>query len=55
MGEHADGSIRHVPGVAGTLQREGEGEHPVVHPIAKRLFDHSELLGELVTASRDFC
>ena len=41
-------------GVAGTLQREGEGEHAVVHLIAKRLFDHSELLGSLVTASRDF-
>ncbi len=41
-------------GVAGQLQREGEGEHAVVHLIAKRLFDHSELLGRLVTASRDF-
>jgi error-prone DNA polymerase len=41
-------------GVAGQLQREGEGEHAVVHLIAKRLFDHSELLGSLVTASRDF-
>ncbi len=42
-------------GVAGQLQREGEGEHAVVHLIARRLFDHSELLGRLVTASRDFC
>jgi error-prone DNA polymerase len=41
-------------GVAGQLQREGEGEHAVVHLIAKRLFDHSDLLGRLVTASRDF-
>jgi error-prone DNA polymerase len=41
-------------GVAGTLQREGAGEHAVVHLIAKRLFDHSDLLGGLVTASRDF-
>ncbi|KAF0164574.1 MAG: error-prone DNA polymerase [Rhodocyclaceae bacterium] len=41
-------------GVAGTLQREGEGEHAVVHLIARRLFDHSELLGRLVTSSRDF-
>ncbi|MDP2824573.1 MAG: error-prone DNA polymerase [Sulfuritalea sp.] len=41
-------------GVAGTLQREGEGEHAVVHLVAKRLFDHSELLGSLATASRDF-
>ncbi|WP_310452879.1 error-prone DNA polymerase [Sulfuritalea sp.] len=41
-------------GVAGTLQVEGEGEHAVVHLVAKRLFDHSELLGSLATASRDF-
>ncbi|MDK9704762.1 MAG: error-prone DNA polymerase [Sulfuritalea sp.] len=41
-------------GVAGQLQREGEGEHAVVHLIARRLFDHSELLGRLATASRDF-
>jgi error-prone DNA polymerase len=32
------------------LQREGE----VVHLIAKRLVDHSELLGRLTTSSRDF-
>ncbi|MDP1610174.1 MAG: hypothetical protein Q8M11_03905 [Sulfuritalea sp.] len=42
-------------GVAGQLQVEGEGEHAVVHLVAKRLFDHSDLLGSLVTASRDFC
>jgi len=42
-------------GVAGVLQRQGEGEHAVVHLIAKRLFDHGELLGGVVTASRDFC
>ncbi|WP_310452885.1 hypothetical protein [Sulfuritalea sp.] len=41
-------------GVAGTLQVEGEGEHAVVHLVAKRLFDHSELLGSLATSSRDF-
>ncbi|MCX7168084.1 MAG: error-prone DNA polymerase [Rhodocyclales bacterium] len=41
-------------GVAGQLQRQGEGEHVVVHLIARHLFDHSELLGRLVTASRDF-
>ncbi|MCM2308709.1 MAG: error-prone DNA polymerase [Sulfuritalea sp.] len=41
-------------GVAGTLQVEGEGEHAVVHLVAKRLFDHSELLGTLPTGSRDF-
>jgi error-prone DNA polymerase len=37
-------------GVYGTLEREGE----VVHLIAKRLVDHSELLGTLPTSSRDF-
>jgi error-prone DNA polymerase len=37
-------------GVLGVLQREGE----VVHLIAKRLMDHTELLGRLVTSSRDF-
>ena len=37
-------------GVYGTLEREGE----VVHLIAKRLVDHSELLGALQTESRDF-
>jgi error-prone DNA polymerase len=41
-------------GVAGQLQVEGEGEHAVVHLVAQRLFDHSELLGSLLTASRDF-
>ncbi|MFT3849998.1 MAG: error-prone DNA polymerase [Propionivibrio sp.] len=38
-------------GVLGILQREGE----VVHLLAKRLVDHSELLGRLPTSSRDFC
>jgi error-prone DNA polymerase len=37
-------------GVYGTLEREGG----VVHLIAKRLVDHSELLGALETSSRDF-
>jgi len=37
-------------GVLGVLQREGE----VVHLIARRLVDHSELLGQLATSSRDF-
>jgi error-prone DNA polymerase len=41
-------------GVAGQLQVQGEGEHAVVHLVAKRLFDHSELLGGLLTGSRDF-
>jgi len=37
-------------GVLGVLQREGE----VVHLIARRLVDHSQLLGQLATRSRDF-
>jgi len=37
-------------GVLGVVQREGE----VVHLIAKRLVDHTALLGQLQTASRDF-
>ena len=37
-------------GVLGVLQREGE----VVHLIAKRLMDHTGLLGHLPTGSRDF-
>jgi len=36
--------------VYGSVEREGE----VVHVIAKRLADHSELLGRLATSSRDF-
>ena len=41
-------------GVAGQLQVQGQGEHIVVHLIAKRLFDHSALLGELTVTSHDF-
>jgi error-prone DNA polymerase len=41
-------------GVAGELQVQGKGEHAVVHLIAKRLFDHSDLLGALDTRSRNF-
>ncbi|MEE8109053.1 MAG: error-prone DNA polymerase, partial [Gammaproteobacteria bacterium] len=37
-------------GVRGRVQREGE----VLHLIATRLEDHSELLGSLLTRSRDF-
>jgi len=37
-------------GVEGVLEREGE----VVHLVARRLLDHSALLGGLMTASRDF-
>jgi error-prone DNA polymerase len=40
--------------VEGTLQREGDEEHFVIHVIASRLFDRSVLLGELVTRSRNF-
>ena len=36
--------------VEGVLEREGE----VIHLIARRLIDHSDLLGSLQTASRDF-
>jgi error-prone DNA polymerase len=36
--------------VYGSVEREGE----VVHVIARRLSDHSELLGRLATQSRDF-
>ena len=38
-------------GVLGVLQRQGE----VVHLLAKRLVDHSQLLGSLVVPGRDFC
>ena len=37
-------------GVVGEVQREGR----VLHVVAKRLEDHSELLGSLLTKSRDF-
>jgi len=37
-------------GVEGTLEREGE----VMHLVAKRLSDHSELIGSLQVDSRDF-
>jgi error-prone DNA polymerase len=37
-------------GVEGVLEREGE----VVHLVARRLVDHSRLLGHLATVSRDF-
>src|SRR6267143_252921 len=37
-------------GVEGVLEREGE----VMHLVARRLSDHSALLGKLDTASRDF-
>jgi error-prone DNA polymerase len=37
-------------GVEGVIEREGD----VVHLVARRLFDHSELLGPLRAESRDF-
>jgi error-prone DNA polymerase len=37
-------------GVEGVIEREGG----VVHLMARRLFDHSLLLGRLNTSSRDF-
>jgi error-prone DNA polymerase len=37
-------------GVSGELQIEGE----VIHVIARQLTDHSGMLGNLVTISRDF-
>ena len=37
-------------GVSGEVQKEGE----VVHVVARRLSDHSPLLGELPARSRDF-
>jgi len=37
--------------VSGVVQREGE----VIHVVAGRLADHSDLLGALTTTSRDFC
>jgi error-prone DNA polymerase len=37
-------------GVEGELQIEGK----VIHVIAKKLLDHSRLLGELEVRSRDF-
>ena len=37
-------------GIAGELQIEGK----VIHVIAHRLFDHTEMLGGLSVRSRDF-
>ena len=37
-------------GVEGVIERDGE----VVHLVARRLFDHSRLLGPLQAESRDF-
>jgi error-prone DNA polymerase len=40
--------------VFGQWQREGEGEHAVMHLVAAKLLDHSDLLQGLVSRSRDF-
>ena len=40
--------------VFGQWQRQGEGEHAVMHLVAMKLIDHSELLQGLVSRSRDF-
>ena len=37
-------------GVQGELQIEGN----VIHVVAKRIVDHSDMLGNLVVTSRDF-
>jgi len=37
-------------GIQGELQIEGQ----VIHVIAKRLIDHSDMLGNLAVTSRDF-
>ena len=37
-------------GIQGELQIEGQ----VIHVIARRLIDHSDMLGNLVITSRDF-
>ena len=40
--------------VYGTWQREGDGEHAVMHLVAARLVDHSALLQGLASRSRNF-
>ena len=40
--------------VFGQWQCEGEGEHAVMHLVAMKLIDHSDLLQGLVSRSRDF-
>ena len=45
-----DDALFRLLGVVGEVQREGA----VIHVLARRLEDHSALLGRLVTHSRDF-
>jgi error-prone DNA polymerase len=40
--------------VYGQWQREGEGDRAVMHLVATKLVDHTELLNGLLTRSRDF-
>jgi error-prone DNA polymerase len=40
--------------VYGQWQRQGDGEHAVMHLLANRLIDHSALLQGLTSKSRDF-
>ena len=40
--------------VYGQWQRDGDGEHAVMHLVAKKLVDHTALLNGLVSRSRDF-
>ena len=40
--------------VYGTWQREGQGEHVVMHLVASKMVDHSALLQGLVSRSRNF-
>ena len=40
--------------VFGQWQREGRGEHAVMHLVAMKRVDHSSLLQGLVSRSRDF-
>jgi error-prone DNA polymerase len=40
--------------VYGQWQRQGDAEHPVMHLLAGKLIDHTDLLQGLVSRSRDF-
>jgi error-prone DNA polymerase len=40
--------------VYGTWQREGDGDHVVMHLVAAKMVDHSSLLQGLVSRSRNF-
>ena len=40
--------------VFGQWQREGEGEHAVMHLLAAKMIDHSDMLQGLVSKSRNF-